>query len=188
MDLTLREAATLLGRRPRTVRAQLARGELKGRKRDGKWLIRRADLPLTEAQRRSLTRKIVRLHDAVDAAIPEAVRDRVGAVGLAQLDVFRLGRDVLGEMTASGGAGSAASDALGAALIAIGEGRHQFDPVTKRAAFIGARAHLSRAVVALLLGDPPPEAPEARWAAAIEAEVLPRLAGLIRWAEALPAA
>ncbi len=187
MDLSLREAATLLGRRPRTVRAQLARGELKGRKRDGKWLIRRADLPLTEAQRRTLTRKIVSLHDAVDAAIPEAVRDRVGAVGLAQLDVFRLGRDVRGEMTASG-EGSAASDALGAALIAIGEGHHQFDPATKRAAFINARAHLSRVVVELLLGDPPPEAPEARWAAAIEAEVLPRLAGLIRWAEALPAA
>lgn len=188
MDLTLHEGATLLGRRPRTVRAQLARGELKGRKRDGKWLIRRADLPLTDGQRRALTGKIARLHDAVDAAIPEAMRDRIGALALAlaELDVFRLGRDVLREMT--GAEDLAARQALTDALVAVAEGRHPFDAAIKCEAFTRARSHLSRCITLLLLADPAPDPPAARHAAALEAEVLPRLAGLTRWAEALPSA
>ena len=51
MELTVREAAALMGRSARPVRAQVARGELPGVKRGGRWLIPRKALPLTEAQR-----------------------------------------------------------------------------------------------------------------------------------------
>ena len=51
MDLSVREAAELLGCSTRTLRARLARGEIRGHKRDGAWRIARSDLPLTEAQR-----------------------------------------------------------------------------------------------------------------------------------------
>ena len=57
MELTITEAATLLGRSPRTVRAQVARGELPGFKRGGQWVIRREALPLSEAQRAALQQK-----------------------------------------------------------------------------------------------------------------------------------
>jgi len=57
MDLTIREVATLLGRSSRTVRAQVARGEIPGVKRGRRWLVPRHNLPLTEAQRRSLQAK-----------------------------------------------------------------------------------------------------------------------------------
>ena len=53
MELSITEAATLLGRSARTVRAQVARGELPGFKRGGQWVIRKEALPLSEAQRRA---------------------------------------------------------------------------------------------------------------------------------------
>ena len=49
MDLTVREAATLLGCSSRSVRARLARGSLLGQKRGGYWKIPRDRLPLIDA-------------------------------------------------------------------------------------------------------------------------------------------
>lgn len=54
MQLSLREAVTLLGRSPRTLRAQVARGEIQGEKKNGRWTVSRWALPMTEAQRRTL--------------------------------------------------------------------------------------------------------------------------------------
>ncbi len=51
MDLSVREAALLTGRSPRTLRAQLARGEMPGVKRNGRWVLDRRNLPLTDDQR-----------------------------------------------------------------------------------------------------------------------------------------
>ncbi|HEY2294032.1 MAG TPA: helix-turn-helix domain-containing protein [Thermoanaerobaculia bacterium] len=70
MDLSVREVATLLGRSSRTVRAQLARGELAGVKRNGRWRVARQSLPLTEAQRRSLQGKADALRQTVEDVFP----------------------------------------------------------------------------------------------------------------------
>lgn len=60
MELSVREAAVLTGRPPRTLRAQLARGEMPGVKRNGRWVVDRRHLPLTEDQRRRLEHKSAR--------------------------------------------------------------------------------------------------------------------------------
>ena len=70
MELSVREAATLMGRSPRTVRAQLARGELPGVKRGGRWRVQRRHLPLTEDQRRALQTKADGIRQLVDDALP----------------------------------------------------------------------------------------------------------------------
>lgn len=54
MELTLKEAATILGLTERAVRARITRGSLPGHKRGGRWVIRRADLDLDPDQRRRL--------------------------------------------------------------------------------------------------------------------------------------
>ena len=54
MELSIREAAALLGRSPRTLRAQVARGEIVGVRRGRGWVIQREHLPLTEGQRAAL--------------------------------------------------------------------------------------------------------------------------------------
>lgn len=208
MLLTLREAATLLDCPPRTLRARLTRGDIPARKVGGQWRIRRADLPMTPAQRRATQDKLAELRAAVEAAVPASVRARIGAGTLAELDVFALGRAVLVELEGADGttdgttngipdgmsdeATHGTSDAgrcLRAGLVALAEGHFQFDRDVKLAALTAARAHLARAVACLALDgacSPDIATQRAAWAHRLEGDVLPRLAGLIRWAEALP--
>lgn len=70
MELNVREAATLMGRSPRTVRAQLARGDLPGVKRQGQWRLQRRHLPLTEDQRRALQARAEGIRQLVEEALP----------------------------------------------------------------------------------------------------------------------
>lgn len=180
MDLTLQQAADLLAVRPRTLRDQLRRGAIRGRKSDGRWIIRKADLPLTDADRRALQGKLAAFHDAIDRAVPPRIRGDVGLGSVEQLDVFVLVRDLHAEI---GAAHPAAGAHLRAALFAIARGHHQFDRRVKLTAFDDARTALSAAVVELTLSDTTADRDAV---ARLEGEVLPRLAGLIRWAEALP--
>lgn len=52
MELTIREAAPLLGRSMRALRAKIARGELQATRRGRTWILTLEDLPLSSAQRR----------------------------------------------------------------------------------------------------------------------------------------
>ena len=103
MDLSVREAATLMGRSPRTVRSQLARGELRGVKRGGGWWVDRMHLPLTEAQREALLNKADGVRDAVEDALATRTGRRSGRFhSVADLDAFRLGAEVLASFRAAG--------------------------------------------------------------------------------------
>ncbi|MCA9541947.1 MAG: helix-turn-helix domain-containing protein [Myxococcales bacterium] len=185
MDLTLNEAATRLGCRVRTLRDRVRRGEQPAYKRGAQWMIRPADLPLTEAQRRALQGKVALLHAAVDAAIPEHLKARLGAAALNRLDVFAAGRALLAELTATDAEPQATAE-LRAALLDLAVGHHHFAASAKVEALDRARAGFSRAAALLWLASTEPADDAARFAARIEADVLPRLGGLIRWAEALP--
>ncbi len=50
MKLSLSEAARLLNQSERQVRYLIRQGKLRARKADGRWIIRREDLPLSEGQ------------------------------------------------------------------------------------------------------------------------------------------
>jgi hypothetical protein len=193
MDLSAREAATLLGRNPRTVRGQLARGELPGIKQDGRWVLRREDLPLTDSQRRALQAKAGRVRRAVENALPSRMARRQGdrSRSLADLDAFRLGAELLAEVRAhgnavDGGRRAQVAEMLESGLLAVAEAAYQYDRDLKLAALNRARGDLSRAGAALLLeaGVLPGE-PVASWVAALEREVLPAVAGFARWADGL---
>jgi excisionase family DNA binding protein len=97
MELSVREAATLMGRSPRTVRAQVARGELPGIKKNGQWRIRRRHLPLTEAQHLALQEKAQNVRDAVESVLPSRIArhssDRTKSI--IDLEAFRSGASVL---------------------------------------------------------------------------------------------
>jgi excisionase family DNA binding protein len=89
MELTIREAATLLGRSERAVRAQVARKALPAVKRGGRWMTPRHALPLTDAQRQAVREKA----DDVRAAVESAVRKHLSSA--EDLEPFRDGRRVL---------------------------------------------------------------------------------------------
>lgn len=194
MELSVREAASILGRSPRTIRAQLCRGDLPGRKRDGRWVVPRESLPLTEAQRRVLQERADDLRRTLDEALPSrlaATRGRRGR-SIADVDAFRRGVALLEAMRREGEgllSGALMCDVpahLERALLSLAEAVSQYDPRLKLAALNASRAEIARALARLFLhGGIPPKEPMWGWASIIESEILPAVAGLARWAERL---
>ena len=194
MELSVREAAALLDCSPRTLRAQLQRGELPGVKRNGKWRVHRRDLRLDDDQRRRLQQKAATVRQAVEEVLPSRVAPSAGSKSrsVADLDAFRRGTEVLRDLRAAepGVLGDAARERVGAqleeALLALAEAAQHFDRAAKLEAVGRSRAGLARAA-ALLLVDAgiPPADPVHGWASTLETEVLPAVAGFARWAEGL---
>lgn len=194
MNLSVREAATLLGRSPRTVRAQLARGELNGKKKGGRWTIERRALPLTERQREALQTKADGLRQALDEALPSSLATHHGqrTRSLADLDAFRLGAELLGKVRTETAPEldeslrQRVAALLEGSLLALAEAVQQFDRELKRDATRRARAGLAHATALLLLAGPlPPGPPVLGWVSALETEVVPAVAGFARWADGL---
>jgi hypothetical protein len=193
MKLSAREAATVLGRNLRTVRAQLARGKIAGVKENGRWVVRREDLPLTEPQRRSLQAKADRLRRTVEDALPPRLARRRGERSrtLVDLDAFRLGAELLAEVRSGGQrlgerTCSRVAAMLEGGLLAVAEAVYQYDREIKLTALNRARGQISRASAMLLLSAGiEPEAPVDRWVGVLEGEVLPAVAGFARWTDGL---
>jgi excisionase family DNA binding protein len=194
MDLSIREAAALLGRSRRTVRAQAARGEIPAIKRKGHWFIPRHQLPLTETQRRSLQGKAEAVRQTVEAALPSRLARTAGQRNrsIADLDAFRSGARLLAELRAAPlevlppAFLESVIDLLEQALLDLAEAIQQFDRELKLAASNRSRAAFARVAGWLLLaGGIPPGEPVGAWVVALETEVIPAVAGFARWADGL---
>ena len=77
MDLSLPEAAALLGQSLHQVRYLIRTARLPAKKVGGQWRVRREDLPRGVAQAQAAERKVERLREAVDDALalpPNKVR------------------------------------------------------------------------------------------------------------------
>lgn len=194
MELSVREAATLMSRSARTVRAQLARGDLPGKKRNGQWVIERRHLPLTEVQHRVLQEKAQAVRDAVEAALPSRTARHAGERerSILDLDAFRIGAEVLRSLRAASEqalpakARDRAAAAVESSLLALAEAMLQFERDLKLAAVRRCRARLARAVGLLLIeaGEPLHE-PVLGWVRRLETEVAPALGGFARWVDRL---
>lgn len=186
MLLSVTEAATLLGKSPRAVRAALARGELPGRKQGGRWVVPREGLPLSEAQHRALQARADEIRAVVEDALPSRGATRRGdrRRSLADLEVFRAACEVTRQVQARDDAPLQARDELERGLLALAEGWYQYESGARLDALTRARAAFSRAAAQLLLAAPwPPSAAELEPLARLETEVFPALAGLFRRAE-----
>lgn len=180
MEVTVREAAALTGRSARTLRAQLTSGKLKGVQREGVWYVDRADLPLTEAQRRQLHARADRIRDTVDDALPSRVAATSEHRGRSVLDL-RVFRRALAVHAAMLPTVPTHAERVAEALRALAEGAHQYDRGLKLAAFNKARSCLSQVVADVLIAaGESPEEPARGWLEAIEVEILPAVAGLAR--------
>jgi hypothetical protein len=190
MKLTIREAATLLGRSPRTLRDQVSRGEIPASKRDGRWVVERRHLPLTDSQRQALQVRAQEIRSVVDEALPGRLADRPSdrRRSLADLDAFRLGAETL-RVLLSESADSAADAVphLHAALLDLAESQAVFTRASKLSAIDRARASVGRAVATLLLDSEAHTAPtRVESIHTLEHRLLPALHGLARQASRLP--
>ncbi len=192
MELTIREAATLMGLSPRTVRAQAARGEIPAVKRGGRWFVRHEKLPLTQQQRRAVQARAAEVRATIDQALPSRHAARTGQRRRSVLDLeaFRLALELRQDVRARGGSvpGVAkASDELARALHALAAASAHYDQRTKRNAVDAARDAIAAALTALLLDCADPLAdPVFAWVQRIEGELLPAVGGFGRWVDRLP--
>jgi hypothetical protein len=194
MDLTVREAATLLGCSARSVRARLARGSLPGRKKNACWTIPRDQLPLTETQRRKLQRKADAVRRAVDDVLPSRRAATEGQRGrsVVDLDSFRSLMAIRKEIVAEGscalppGLIARVDRDLSGALVRLAEAVLHYDCRDKLAAIAAVRRRLAHVLVLLLLADDgAADGPAFSWVHRLEQEALPAVAGFARWVERL---
>ena len=197
MQLSVREAATVLGRSPRTVRAQLQRGDLPGTKRDGRWRIPKEALPLTEPQRRALAAKAESLREALEQALPSraAATTRSRAPCIDDSEAFRLGCRILGEVPAGCRDDEhlrrTVARLVERALIEIAVAVHQYDPELKLGALNHARRLLAAAAARLAIAPPSDPDPRPRdhlpgsLQLMLETELLPAVARAARRADRL---
>lgn len=182
MLLTVREVATLLGKSPRTVRAQAERGELPALKRGGRWAIEGDQLPLSAPQKRSLQARAQAIRATVEAVLPGRDARTPGdrRRGLGDLDAFLLLSEAIGLARAQSPAEVLAE--LEAAALALAEAVHLYERSAKLAALDRARMALGRAdarlrLAAVDLSDP--------LLVALTDRVIPAVGGYARWVSRL---
>lgn len=175
MQLSLTQAAQLLGKSRRQPEYMIQQGRLKAAKDGGRWQVDEADLPLSAQQRQAVRRRADALRDTA-AQVLDQTAPRVG-YSMTDLQAFRAAQAIWRDATAALPAGHAGLQRLRDALDQIAVGCHRYARADKAAAYQSARDTLSQAACALLLDD---AEPAAELAARIEREAIPSLGGLLR--------
>lgn len=181
MELSVEEAAGLLRITPRAVRKRLEKGELPGKKRNGRWRIAREALPLDDVERARVTARAAAVRAAVEDALPSHLgKDRSKHRSLVDLDAWRFAHALRQRVT-----GTPAAACLDQALSEIAEAWVVWDPGAQRVLWDRARRACSRALNVLLVEQAlPPPAAIAAVAADIERLLIPAINGCLRRAEA----
>lgn len=181
MELSLSEAARLLGKSDRQVRYLIRSGRIPARKHDGHWIIQREDLPLSDGQVRAERQKAER----ATRLAAEILRPDAGAAGakksysVRETRAFEEGGPLYHDLKAETGAEHPAAVFLRESLMLLACGYHEFDAPKKAEIYSQARHQASRATMALLLDDEPHQELVARF----ETSFLPALGGLIHQAD-----
>lgn len=189
MQVSLREAATLLRRPVRTLRGQIARGEIRATKVQGRWQVDVADLPMTEDRQQRFEDRVQHIEAAVDAAIPAQLRTARQKPHRSVVDLipFREGLQVLPELDKLEPQTSSRSRALlDRALLDLAEAAQDISYEQRALTLRRARASFGRLVGLLHMVATTNEtnnvAPEL--ITRLETTILPSLGGLLRWTEA----
>lgn len=185
MLLSVSEAARILGKPERTVRHMIRTGRLPAHRDGARWRIDRDALqPHEPAPERPAQMAALREHvnDALDRATPRSPA-KPARYSVRDLDAFTLLTELIHGVDGIHPPAPDLADArtaLKSALHAVADGCHQFHADHKRRRFIEARSHAAAAASDLFLAGAPAAV---ELGARIEAEVLPRIRGLVRRAE-----
>ena len=178
MNLSLQQAAEILGKSRRQVLYMIQQGHLQAQKVGGRWVIERAALPVEpEAQQRASVKQ-ARFRAALEDALLPGGKERRYA--LRDLKAVQLALPIYRQLLAQGAGCEKAAARMRECLDQLALGCHRYDRREKTAAYRSARDAASLAAIELLLVDDSAAAPLMD---AIEQELMAALAGLLRRSE-----
>jgi excisionase family DNA binding protein len=180
MELSLTDAARLLGKSPRQVRYLIKNGKLTATKDGARWRIQSEDLPLSEGQLRARARKAQDARDLVEQALGPHGRLADKRYSVRDLRAFQAGAPLLPRLTEALGTDHPATTALRDALVALAQGCHRYHDTDKRDAYHLAREHASRATALVLLSG---QDAATDLADGLEHQLMPAITGLVRRTE-----
>jgi len=183
MEISLKEAATLLGKSERQVRYLIKHGRLKATKVGGQWRVANADLTFTEGQREAVAERLDAARETVTAALEPATKataakERKRQYSVRDLEAFQAGAEVFHALQQSLGEEARGCALLYDALVLVARGCHSFHPQEKARRFHEARDGVASALVEILLKEG--QRPEtAGLAERMEQELIPKIGGLV---------
>ena len=190
MDLSVKEAAALLGKSPRTVRLMIQQGRIVARRDGQQWRIDRdrlvgVDAERAEARSSELSQIRDHLDGAIEAVQPPAERPRRSFYSVRDVTAFSAAASVLAELDDfPADAIEPARTHLQAFLRCIADAVHQFHPEQKIPRFVEARRLACEALADLVVARGRSDAAALEpLADRVERDVLGPLRGLIRSAE-----
>ncbi len=184
MELSLEDAATMLGKSVRQIRYLVKLGRMQARKVGGRWMVQVTPGVASGAagpeeppspKRQTVQRKREALRAAVEDALELPPSNR--RYSLRDLKAFQLGLPLYQQSLAALGPEHGASRALKQMLELLSRGCHRFDTTDKAEAYRAARDAASQAVCELLLS---PTTGSEVLVDGIEQELMAALAGLLR--------
>lgn len=93
MQLSITEAAHLMGKSPRQLRYMILQGALQAHKDGRRWVLDSESLPLTAGQRRATERRAGQLREAVEEALgPHLKAAQAEHYSVTELAAFKLAR------------------------------------------------------------------------------------------------
>ena len=178
MQLSLQEAMQILGKTRRQVLYMIEQGRLPARKVGGRWVIERADVQVDEAVQQRTTQKQARFKAVIEDALTPGQERRYT---LRDLKAVQVATPIYREMAARGDGWSKAAAHMRTCLDQLAVGCHRYDRQEKTLAYRAARDAASLAAMELLLHTD--AKPEDGLLDAIEQELMPAVAGLLRRSE-----
>ncbi len=129
MDLLLSEAARLLDKTESQVRYMIKSGRLPARKVEGRWRIRRQDLPRTAGQLRAAERKLERAADlAAEVLKPRGGKRGGRKLSLRSLRAMEDGAEIYRDLADQIGKDHPATEQLHEALLLLSCGYYELPP------------------------------------------------------------
>lgn len=174
MQLSLNQAAELLGKTRRQVMYMIEQGQLPGQKVGGRWMLDRDDLGLDEETERRSDAKQARFRQAVDDALKTKGKDRY--YSLADLHVVPTATSVYQTLLGNGERWQKAAEHMRECLDHIAVGCHRFHKPEKADAYRAARDAASLAAMEIWLQKDQSKSESLK---KIEQELMPALNDLL---------
>lgn len=178
MQLSLQQAADLLGKTRRQVVYMIEQGRLPAQKVGGRWVIERAGLTTDEAVQQRASQREAHLKAAIEDALAPTGKTRRYALG--DLKAVQLATPIYRELVARGAEWEQATTRMRACLDQLAVGCHRYDRREKTAAYRAARDAASLVAMELWLRTRNGNEPLLD---AIEQNLMAAFAGLLRRSE-----